>query len=404
RMMVKTGYQMAVLVIMVINAATVVSQNLEVDVGLIVNQVVEHHLTGCHLVLITTTQHSRLFSRIIRHMSVGVEAGVVVEAGSVFSENQLTQDHLLRGLWRDTRTTCHGLILDLTTTTSNNTNFIFRLTEASSLWKFSEMRVVLVGGKAGMKDVLLHHGLRNTVHVLYLAITDLTLHTPPWHTNSRLRKVLPQEGIVSERVWVYRRCLYCNNGEMDVQLILQKNLTSLIQQPAHLFPEQFHNLMGYKYRVVALRYFPYMDYERDRDEPGTTVTPKDSLDREESDFCMIAAPTPERLQVIDYTKGYTPDVMITLSLKPTLLPENLSLIRPFEGELWVALLLSVVAFGVLMWVLQKVWLWAAGGRSVKFNTAFLYGWGALLEKPPPVPSVTVSGQVNITLTSILIFF
>lgn len=57
------------------------------------------------------------------------------------------------------------------------------------------------------------------------------------------------------------------------------------------------------------------------------------LQREESDFCMIAAPTPERLQVIDYTKGYTPDVMIVLSLKPTLLPENLALIRPFSGEL-----------------------------------------------------------------------
>ncbi|XP_042221842.1 glutamate receptor 3.3-like, partial [Homarus americanus] len=150
--------------------------------------------------------------------------------------------------------------------------------------------------------------------------------------------------------------------------------------------------------VYSIQIYKYQIHERSDFKWGVPTNGKfngmiGELQREESDFCMIAAPTPERLQVIDYTKGYTPDVMITLSLKPTLLPENLSLIRPFEGELWVALLLSVVAFGVLMWVLQKVWLWAAGGRSVKFNTAFLYGWGALLEKPPPVPSVTVSGQV-----------
>ncbi|XP_071536198.1 probable glutamate receptor [Panulirus ornatus] len=178
-----------------------------------------------------------------------------------------------------------------------------------------------------------------------------------------------------------------------------------------------------------------MDYKTDSDEPGTTVTPQDSIDvrilstlaatlnftyeireqrerkwgvptngefngmigdlqREESDFCMIAAPTPERLQVIDYTKGYTPDVMIVLSLKPTLLPESLALIRPFLGEVWIALVVSVVAWGVILWLLQRAWRrWGSGESGVKFSTALLYGWGALLEHPPTDPSVSVSGQM-----------
>ncbi|KAG7162411.1 putative Proteasome subunit alpha type-2-like 12 [Homarus americanus] len=101
-------------------------EQVGVDVGVMVGQVVKHHLTGCHLVLITTTQHSHVFSSIIRHMGVGVEAGVVVEAGWVLSQDQLTQDHLLQGLWGDDRTTCWGLILDLTNSNSNDTYLTLR--------------------------------------------------------------------------------------------------------------------------------------------------------------------------------------------------------------------------------------------------------------------------------------
>ncbi|XP_042233808.1 ionotropic receptor 93a-like [Homarus americanus] len=39
------------------------------------------------------------------------------------------------------------------------------------------------------------------------------------------------------------------------------------------------------------------------------------------------------------------------------------------------------------------WRWMTGGRGVRFNTALLYGWGALLEQPPLDPSVSVSGQM-----------
>ncbi|KAG7162356.1 Glutamate receptor ionotropic, delta-1-like 13, partial [Homarus americanus] len=191
--------------------------------------------------------------------------------------------------------------------------------------------------------------------------------------------------------------------------------------------------MGHRLSIVSVPHFPYMDFDRDI-EPGSIIIAKDSIDtrlihtfaaklnftfehraepeltwglekngtfngmigqlqREETDFCTIAGPTPERLKVVDYLRGYPSDPMTVTSLKPSLLPQHLSLIRPFEGELWGALLASVVAWGVLMWLMQRAWQWVVRGRGVKFSTALLYGWGALLEQPPPNPSVSDSGRL-----------
>ncbi|XP_042233809.1 glutamate receptor ionotropic, kainate 4-like [Homarus americanus] len=196
--------------------------------------------------------------------------------------------------------------------------------------------------------------------------------------------------------------------------------------------------MGHKFKIVAVSYFPYIDYKRNSDKPGSEVTLKDSLDarlleafasvlnftfqiheepnrswglenngifsgmmgqlqREETDFCTESAPTPERLKAVEYARGYPSDIMIVTSLKPTLLPQYLSLVRPFAGDLWIALLVGVVAWSVIMWVLQRAWWWVAGGSGVKFNTALLYGWGALLEQPPADPSINISGQMLIGL-------
>ncbi|XP_042222825.1 uncharacterized protein LOC121867138 [Homarus americanus] len=251
-------------------------QQVDEDVGMMLSQVVDHNIIGCHLIILTTAEHSHLFSSILRHMSADVVAGVVVEAGWVLSQDQLTQDHLLQGLWGDSKTTCRAIILDVTE--SNNTNLALRLLESSGLWKMSETRVVIIGWTAGVKDVLLHHSLRNTVHGLYLALHDLAILTPPNHRDSRLRKVLPQEASNIEGVSVYRRCLYCNNGKADVQLIYHWNHTSPVQQAKDLFTEQFLNFMGHKFKIVTVSYFPYIAYKKDSESKGTTVTLTDSLD------------------------------------------------------------------------------------------------------------------------------
>ncbi|MPC86666.1 hypothetical protein E2C01_081502 [Portunus trituberculatus] len=55
------------------------------------------------------------------------------------------------------------------------------------------------------------------------------------------------------------------------------------------------------------------------------------LQREEVDFCTVSAPVSERIGVVGFLKGYPSDVLIITSLKPSFLPENLALVRPFEG-------------------------------------------------------------------------
>lgn len=55
------------------------------------------------------------------------------------------------------------------------------------------------------------------------------------------------------------------------------------------------------------------------------------LQREESDFCTIAGPNPERLKAIHFLRGYSSDLITVTSLKPSLMPKHLSLIRPFDG-------------------------------------------------------------------------
>ncbi|KAG7157779.1 Glutamate receptor ionotropic, delta-1-like 35 [Homarus americanus] len=301
-----------------------------------------------------------------------------------------------------------------------------------------ETRVVVVGGTAGVKDVLLHHSLRNTVHGLYLALHDLTLHTPPRTGNSRLKKILPKEAAsVSERVWVYRRCLYCNNGKADVQLIHKWNLTSSPQHVDDLFfGGQFRNFNGHKIRFSALRFLPYNDYTPDSKEPGSTATFRDCLDarllsvlalklnfslevreqpqrtwgtnkdgkttgmlrqlqREEIDIGGAMGSQTYRMEVALFLRAYKADVLSIVSLKPTLLPQHLSVIRPFSGELWLLLSVSVVLWGVTLWLQQRVWRWFAGGQGVKLTTALLHSLGTLLERPPSNPSDNDSGRLLI---------
>nr|XP_053632774.1 uncharacterized protein LOC128688808 [Cherax quadricarinatus] len=233
----------------------------------------------------------------------------------------------------------------------------------------SWIRVVVVGGKAEVKEVLLHHSFRNTLHASYLAIYGDALNDSPCH--SRLRKTTAEE--VSEVLFVYRRCLYCNKGEADIRLLPHWNLSLFTQTSDHLFHEQFHNFMGHTFRISSLNYFPYMDYKRDRDGAGTTVTPSDCLDarllslfadrlnfsfdireqpersygaltnggftgmvgqlqREETDLCLPMGPLSERVPVMEFQSAYKLDAITIVSLKPTLLPQHLSILRPFSRK------------------------------------------------------------------------
>ncbi|XP_069182988.1 probable glutamate receptor [Procambarus clarkii] len=328
----------------------------------------------------------------------------------------------------------------------------------SGLWRLPETVVVAIGGRAGARAVLLHHSLRNTVHALYLALDHalyLALDHPSLHLaldhaslHLALLQVLPQHAytklltrediLAASRdggVRVYRRCLYCNNGDPDVQLLHNLNIYSPDLLWDDLFQERFEDLMGNKMRIVAATpAFPFVDYERVSENPGTAVVLRDSLDarlirnfaaklnftfdvheavnrtwgvetngtftgtigllqREQMDFSTITAPTAKRLRVVEYINGYPSEPFTITSLKPTLLPKYLAFIRPFEGELWVALVVSVVVWGATLWLLQRAWQKVAGGRRVELSTIILYGYGALLQNLPSEPSTTTSGRM-----------
>nr|XP_045587518.1 uncharacterized protein LOC123749459 [Procambarus clarkii] len=196
--------------------------------------------------------------------------------------DQLAGDNLLQGLWGDSRTTCRGLILDLTSS-SNTTHLALRLVEISGLWRLPETVVIAIGGRTGVRSVLLHHSLRNTVHALYLTLhhdllhASFNAHLP--NSESRLGKLLSQEASTNSGVRVYSRCLYCNNGEADVQLVHNLNINSPDLLWVDLFQERFQDFMDHKTRIVTASIAsPYIVYQRVSEAPGTAVLLRDSLD------------------------------------------------------------------------------------------------------------------------------
>ncbi|XP_069995907.1 glutamate receptor ionotropic, kainate 1-like [Penaeus vannamei] len=194
-------------------------------------------------------------------------------------------------------------------------------------------------------------------------------------------------------------------------------------------------LNGRRLRVASLTYFPYMDYERDSEEAGTTVTALDCLDRrvlialasvlnfsyeireppdlqwgvlgddgnwtgvmgafqhDRADFSTVFAPTPLRMLYMDFARIYTADVLGIVSLKPTPLPRHLALIRPFSGDLWASVSASVAVLSLALWLVQKAWLKLSGEKDLSFSSAFMYSLGVLLEDPPSEPPRNLSARV-----------
>ncbi|KAK4296725.1 hypothetical protein Pmani_030803 [Petrolisthes manimaculis] len=400
--------------------------------GQVISEVVEQqHLSHCDLVLLDSSPRSTFVSALSRRVRRGVT--VISWTGSEHHHGHLQplmeargdnqQQYLPPPVWGDTRTTCRVLILPITNITHANTSLW--VAERAGLWKLAHTRVVMVGvgGYRGSECILLHPTLRNTIHALVLELK------------------------------VYRRSLYLRNGEAGVQHVLTTYLSSnnnnndninntqyiqLLLNSTLFFndKDQFLNFEGHKLRVVTAMYFPYVAYRKLGDEPNSPVLLTDSLDarlyhtlspalnftyevheepnrswgtetngvfsgmmgqlqREECDLCTMASLNPSRQANFHLAQAYPADDLVLVSRKPDLLPPYLSIVRPFSGVVWVSLLMGVVLFGVSFWaLLRALRLCVVGGREVSLVTSLLYGWGTLLERPPPHPtSVTVTGRM-----------
>nr|XP_053641782.1 uncharacterized protein LOC128695304 [Cherax quadricarinatus] len=271
-----------VLVSAVIKTVTMTSQEVGgaleqvgVDVGVMVGQLVDDYLSGCHLVLITTVPHSLITTNILRRLSEGTETRVVVEAQMVFLQDQLAKDHLLHGLWGDGKTTCRGLLLDLTD--ANNTHLVLRFLKEAELRKLPDIRVLVVGGRTRVKDVLLHHSLRNTIHALYLALNDLTLQSLT--IQSLTLQSLTLQSLTLQSLTLQSPTLQSLTLQsLTLQSLTLHKLPLNSRQRIPLAKEQFQDFFGSKMRFSVLASFPYTDYTLDSDKPGSTVSLRNCLD------------------------------------------------------------------------------------------------------------------------------
>ncbi|XP_063870824.1 glutamate receptor-like [Scylla paramamosain] len=115
-----------------------------------------------------------------------------------------------------------------------------------------------------------------------------------------------------------------------------------------------------------------------------------TLQHEMADFSMDLTVTPQRAEVVEYSRAYIDESLVILSSKPKPLPEYLSVVRPLEGEVWGAIVMCVMIWGSVLWVMERLSHWISGRRYLSFTSSIFYGWGLLLEdhpfEPPPSPA------------------
>ncbi|XP_069190332.1 glutamate receptor-like [Procambarus clarkii] len=384
------------------------------QVGMMLAQVVKHFPQRCHIILASTDTKIPIFYYMldippISHNTLQVDACqiytfslavlssrlrqepiggiVVVDTHSLLDQKTASRDRLLQGLWGEARDTCRALIL---LCVSPNLTSALRFLNGSKVWLWPETPVVVLGASSDLKSLVLHSSLRNTIHLIYLAVA-------------------------------------------------RANPNRRLEPPTHpsLKQDKLSNLMGHKLKIVVLPYFPYIAYDKEIGHPEAPLVPRDSLNirmldaiahllnftyefhepldkqwgvegpegrwtgvvgrllHEQADLSLDLTPTASRLAVISFSRIYTDDPLVIVSLKPGPLPRHLALLGPFTGDLWVLVIVSTSAFGVVLWLLEKTWAWVSGGRAFPFSSAVLYSWGTLLEADPRPTPTNLSARVLI---------
>lgn len=386
------------------------------SVGAMVAEALLEWAHGCHLVLIQASE-SQISGHVTRAISTRLWGGAVVVDVGARAFFRRGQDDVKHHLWGEAAFPCRALLLDLT----GNATRIFRFLETSGVSLYPEMRTVLVGPQHQMEAALQHPSLRNAIHAVYLALKDG----------------------VRKDVFAYRRCLYCDHGEMGVQVLDQWQLNSGPSRFPSPFSEEINDFMGHNFRIVARFYFPTIDYTRDTDEKGTTVTLRDSLNarmlvaiaaklnftyvirepkdgewgllleggnwtglvgtlqQEEADFSTTITPTAPRLLAMEQARIYTRDPFVITSMKPRRLPHFLALVTPFTGTVWLILAISIFVTGVSLFVLLRAWSHLSGKPVFSLSTTLFFTWGTVLEDPPTAPPQSSTGRVVVICLAIL---
>ncbi|XP_063609100.1 uncharacterized protein LOC134783233 [Penaeus indicus] len=312
----------------------------------IVSRTVTDYLSACHLVLVTTRRSDFPASLLRRGLGTG---WVMVQAESAMAGAPSSGTALLQGLWGAADASCRAIVVDLM---NDNDRSAFRFLEAAGLSEQPKTRVLLLGPETRAAGSLLHPALKNSVYAVYFSMVESNAN--------------------SSWIEVFRRCLYCRGGEAGVVPLGPWHSHEATPTQEELFPDEFRNFYGHKFRVVTLRYFPFIEYTRESDAPGTKVSPRDCLDlrilstlasrnnftfeirepldgewgvpradtgnwsgsvgtlqHDLADFSMNLTPTRDRIRVIQFSRVYVSDPYVLVSAKPGILPPIFAIVRPF---------------------------------------------------------------------------
>ncbi|XP_050691573.1 uncharacterized protein LOC126983119, partial [Eriocheir sinensis] len=140
---------------------------------------------------------------------------------------------------------CRAVVLDAVT---GNTSLSDWFLSSSVLWLRPETRLVVVGHLDALHSVVSHRALRNTGHVVFIA---------PRGGNHGDVKEGRGDGVA-----MFRRCLFCNEGDVGIVKLYPKSLRSGAARDQLLFPEYAAGFQGHRFRVVDMEYFPYFSYKR----------------------------------------------------------------------------------------------------------------------------------------------
>ncbi|XP_068228744.1 glutamate receptor ionotropic, kainate 4-like [Palaemon carinicauda] len=402
-------------------------------IGKMVWEAIEEKVPGCHLVMVTPDVRQTFLLSVMQYSSMASQPFVIIELHSFQDENS---NDASAALWGGVMTVCQVLVLDLI---SGDEGMIFRFLELHKVDIWPEAWIFILGQASGAKATLEQDIFRNTLQPVYLGLQESTVDEIK-NQNSQKRlftqsdfKLSEAEG--KEHISVYSRCLYCNSGTPAVKLLFRLPIGSSAHQAINPFPDQHSDMHGHKFRVVSMPSFPFNDLLWDTDEPETTVTLLDCLDKRllilmskhlnytyetrapwdlqwgvgtstgnwtgmigtiqyrKADFTTTVAPTPGRNTIIDTTRAYTPDVLAIVSLKPQLLPQYLVIIRPFSGDVWIYILISILVWGFFFWLVQKVLSTFSGKPGMSFSKALFYSWAVILEDAPSRPPTNTPSQV-----------
>ncbi|KAK8378426.1 hypothetical protein O3P69_011133 [Scylla paramamosain] len=298
---------------------------------------------------------------------------------------------LRRALAGDSTTTCRGLIIHLDASPPNTTTTILRLLERAELWQVPETWLVVLGGRKGVKTVLLHHSLRNTINGLYLALHQR--HYRRANTTLPGRRITLRIAWASgwkHRVTIHRRCLYCKQGNAGVQRVgrwssSRANLDALfLNQEDH-----FRSLNGHHFNIVSTRYIPYVDYQKDNEQSDATLTLTHSMDEynlselsKKLNFSYTIREEPEGSWGRKGANGSFTGMMGQLQRQEV---DFCTLCG-----VWGGVVVAVVLWGTAMATFNSVLSQAMPARSLNFNKSLFLGWGTLLEQSVAYLPVNVS--------------